>query len=49
MLTEFAKASTNFSNVKHLQFWGHDNKPVESWSNKVIDEKIWYIHNNPVD
>lgn len=28
---------------------GHDNRPIELWSNKVIDEKINYIHNNPVD
>ncbi|MFD2566826.1 transposase, partial [Pseudotenacibaculum haliotis] len=27
----------------------HDNKPIELWSNKVIKEKIDYIHNNPVE
>jgi hypothetical protein len=27
----------------------HDNHPIELWSNKVIDEKIDYIHNNPVE
>jgi len=27
----------------------HDNKPIELWSNKVINEKISYIHNNPVN
>jgi hypothetical protein len=37
------------SNVKHNQFWRHDNKPIELWSNKVISEKIRYIHNNPVE
>ncbi|WP_027470990.1 hypothetical protein [Saccharicrinis fermentans] len=37
------------SNVKHCQFWRHDNKPIELWSNKVIDEKINYIHINPVE
>ncbi len=26
----------------------HDNHPIELWSNKVIDEKINYVHNNPV-
>ena len=49
MLLEFAKAAEKSSNVKHLQFWRHDNKPIELWSNKVIDEKINYIHNNPVE
>ena len=37
------------SNVKHYQLWRHDNKPIELWSNKVIDEKLNYIHNNPVE
>lgn len=30
-------------------FWRSDNKPIELWSNKVIDQKINYIHNNPVE
>ena len=25
------------------------NKPIELWSNPVIDQKINYIHNNPVE
>ena len=37
------------SNVTNYQFWRHDNKPIELWSNKVISEKIRYIHNNPVE
>jgi hypothetical protein len=37
------------SNVKNYQFWRHDNKPIELWSNKVISEKLNYIHYNPVD
>ena len=35
--------------VNKYQFWRHDNKPIELWSNKVIDEKIDYIHNNPFE
>ena len=49
MLEQFAKAATQSTNVKHHQFWRHDNKPIELWSNKVITEKINYIHNNPVE
>ena len=26
-----------------------DNKPIELWSNEVIQQKIDYIHNNPVE
>ena len=27
----------------------HDNKPIELWSNKVIKQKIDYVHQNPVE
>jgi len=49
LLEQFQKAADNSSNVKKYQFWRHDNKPIELWSNKVIFEKINYIHNNPVE
>ena len=48
-IEHFEKAALKSSNVNKCQFWRHDNKPIELWSNKVIDEKINYIHNNPVD
>ena len=32
-----------------MRFWRGDNKPVELWSNKVIDQKIEYVHMNPVE
>jgi len=48
LLEQLKKAATKDSNVRKYQFWRHDNKPIELWSNKVIDEKINYIHNNPV-
>lgn len=49
LLEQFKKAGNKASNVKEHQFWRHDNKPIELWSSKVIQEKINYIHNNPVD
>lgn len=49
LLEHFLKAGAKSSNVKQYQFWQHDNKPIELWSNKVFDEKINYIHNNPVE
>jgi len=49
LLEQFIKAGEESSNVKQYQFWRHDNKPIELWSNKVIFEKIKYIHNNPVE
>ncbi len=49
MLKRFQKAAQKASNVKDYQFWQHDNKPIELWSNTVIKEKIDYIHQNPVE
>ncbi|HEY9113898.1 MAG TPA: transposase [Bacteroidales bacterium] len=49
MLEQFKKAAGQSSNVSNYQFWRHDNKPIELWSNKVITEKINYLHNNPVE
>ncbi|WP_376777056.1 transposase [Flavobacterium covae] len=49
LLKSFRKAANNSSNVKHSQFWRHDNKPIELWSNEVIKQKVDYIHNNPVE
>lgn len=48
LLNFFNKEAEKSSNVKHHQFWSHDNKPIELWSNEVIQQKIDYIHNNPV-
>ncbi|MEM9339178.1 MAG: transposase, partial [Bacteroidota bacterium] len=36
-------------NVKNRQFWQHHNKPIELWSPEVIDQKVNYIHMNPVE
>ena len=49
LLEQFEKAGNKSSNVKNYQFWRHDNKPIELWSNKGIEEKINYIHNNAVE
>lgn len=49
LLDFFKKEAKKSSNVNHYQFWRHDNKPIELWSNKVIQQKIEYVHNNPVE
>jgi hypothetical protein len=49
LLDFFKKEAVKSSNVKHYQFWRHNNKPIDLWSNKVIQQKIDYIHNNPVE
>ena len=30
------------------QFWQHHNQPIEIHSNKFFDERLDYIHQNPV-
>jgi REP element-mobilizing transposase RayT len=49
LLEQFKKAAQKSSNVTNYQFWRHDNKPIELWSTKVINEKVNYIHQNPVE
>lgn len=36
------------SNVKKRQFWQQHNNPIELWTPAVIDQKVDYIHENPV-
>ncbi|WP_317126184.1 transposase [Chryseobacterium pennae] len=49
LLDFFLKEASKTSNVTQYQFWRHDNKPIELWSNRVINQKINYIHQNPVE
>jgi REP element-mobilizing transposase RayT len=42
LLKQFASSEGN-------RFWRSDNKPIELWSNAVIDQKLNYIHQNPVE
>ncbi|WP_185287915.1 hypothetical protein [Chryseobacterium lactis] len=49
MISFFLKEGLKTSNVAQYQFWRHDNKPIELWSNKVIWQKINYVHQNPVE
>ncbi|MEX0968234.1 MAG: transposase [Bacteroidia bacterium] len=49
LLWMMKRAGSKSSNVKNYQFWQQHNKPIELWSNAVIDQKVEYIHNNPVE
>ena len=44
LLERFKRAAEESSNVNSYQLWQHNNKPIEIWSNKVIFEKISYVH-----
>ncbi len=49
LLWMFEKAGKEKGNVSKYQFWQHHNKPIELWTDKVIEQKIDYIHNNPIE
>lgn len=49
LLWMMERAGSKKHNVQKRQFWQQHNKPIELWSNKVIKQKIDYIHNNPVE
>lgn len=49
LINSFKKAAMQKSNAHQHQFWQHDNHPIELWSAAVIDQKINYIHDNPVE
>jgi REP element-mobilizing transposase RayT len=49
MMDIFQKAGNSKSNVQQMQFWQHDNHPIEIWSIKVFEQKMNYIHENPVE
>ena len=49
MLWMFERAGAKISNVEHRQFWQQHNMPIEIWSYQVFEQKLNYIHNNPVE
>jgi hypothetical protein len=48
MLWLFSSAGKNNPKNKAYQFWQQENHPIEIFSNKFIEQKLAYIHNNPV-
>lgn len=49
LLWMFERAGKKNTATNTCQFWQHHNKPIELWSEKVIKQKIEYIHNNPAE
>ncbi|GGF23992.1 hypothetical protein GCM10011518_36580 [Flavobacterium limi] len=49
MLWMFERSGKKNSKVKLRQFWQQNNKSIEIWSLKVFEQKLNYIHNNPVE
>lgn len=48
MLGMFEAAGKKNSNNKKYQFWQQHNHPIALTDNRIIDQKLTYLHNNPV-
>lgn len=48
LLWMFERAGKRSSKVTKYQFWQHHDQPIEIHSDKFFDEKLDYIHQNPV-
>lgn len=49
LLSEMLKAGKANSKEQTYQLWRNDNHPIELYNNEVINQKINYIHKNPVE
>ena len=47
LLWMFRRVGEKKTNVSKYQFWQHHNRPIELWSQKVIIQKLDYIHKKP--
>lgn len=48
MLWMFNRAGQRNSNNKNFQFWQQDNHPFELYGNEMLQQKLLYLHENPV-
>jgi putative transposase len=48
LLWMMERAGKKNSNNKSFQFWQQDNHPIELWDNYMMEQKLNYIHENPV-
>lgn len=49
MLNQFRYHGNNSAQKQAMQFWKHDNHPFFLCSNRMIKQKVDYIHYNPVE
>jgi len=48
MLSIFRDVGKNNVRNESYQFWNQDNHPVELETNEMMDQRLNYIHNNPL-
>jgi REP element-mobilizing transposase RayT len=49
MLWLMERAGKKNSNNIAFQFWQQDNHPIALWDNHMFQQKLNYIHNNPIE
>ncbi len=49
LLWMLERTGTRNSNNKKYQFWQQHNNPIELPDNKITDQKLNYLHNNPAE
>lgn len=45
----FERAGQRYQHNKKYQFWMQHNHPIELNTNEMIQQRLYYIHNNPVE
>ncbi|UKT65923.1 transposase [Pedobacter mucosus] len=48
LLWMMERAGNKNSNNNGYQFWQQDNHPIELWDNYMKEQKLDYLHENPV-
>jgi putative transposase len=49
MLWMMERAGKKNSNNSGFQFWQQHNQPIELYDNNIMEQKLDYLHNNPVE
>jgi putative transposase len=49
MLWMIERAGKKNSNNSGFQFWQQHNQPIELYDNNIMEQKLDYLHNNPVE
>lgn len=49
MLQIFEQKGRANTQNEHYQFWQHGNHPIELDNNSIIEQKLDYLHYNPVE
>ncbi|MBB6612787.1 transposase [Pontibacter sp. Tf4] len=49
MLWMFQRAGSKNPSIEKFQFWQHHNHPIELSSNQMMEQRLDYLHQNPVE